>query len=63
MNRNRINFDMPLDHKIIISDHQLLCLIEEGYFHLIRRRMVPNFDIKLIEKQKPILLKIKQYLE
>ena len=62
MNKNRINFDMPLDHKIRISDYWLLGLIEgEGSFHLIRTRMIPSFDIKLTEKQKPLLIKVKQH--
>jgi len=64
MNKNRTNFNMPLDHKIIISDYYLLGLIEgEGSFHFIRTRAIASFDIKLTVKQKPLLLNIKQYLK
>ena len=64
MNRNRTNFDIPLNHEIIISDPYLLGLIEgEGSFHFIRTRAIAGFDIKLTAKQKPLLLSIKGYLE
>lgn len=64
MNRNRINYNMPLDREITISDYYLLGLIEgEGSFHFIRTRAIAGFDIKLTAKQKPLLLNVKQYLE
>lgn len=64
MNRNRTNFDMPLYYKITISNYYLLGLIEgEGSFHFIRTRAIAGFDIKLIAKQKPILLSVKRYFE
>jgi hypothetical protein len=64
INKNRINFNMPFDHKVTISDPYFLGLMEgEGSFHFIRTRAIAGFDIKLTAKQKPLLLNVKQYLK
>lgn len=63
MNNKRINFNMPENH-VVITKSWLLGFIEgDGSFSLERATFEPVFSIKLTEKQLPILLKIKEYLE
>ena len=64
MNTKRIDYSMPINHQIIISKSWLLGFIEgDGSFSLARNTMEPVFSIKLTEKQHPVLIKIKEYLE
>lgn len=63
MNTNRTNFNIPENH-IVITKSWLLGLIEgDGSFSLARTTLEPVFSIKLTEKQLPVLIKIKEYLE
>ena len=63
MNTNRSNFNMPENH-IVISKNWLLGFIEgDGSFSINRTTFEPVFSIKLTEKQLPVLIKIKEYLE
>lgn len=63
MNTSRSNFSMRENH-IIITRSWLLGLIEgDGSFSLGRVTLEPVFSIKLTEKQLPVLIKIKEYLE
>jgi len=64
MNTKRLDFSMPINHQIVISKSWLLGFIEgDGSFSLARNTMEPVFYIKLTEKQLPVLMKIKEYLE
>ena len=63
MNTNRSNFVMPENH-INITKSWLLGFIEgDGSFSLLRNSLEPVFSIKLTEKELPVLIKIKEYLE
>nr|YP_007507038.1 intronic ORF at intron 1 of rnl [Ceratocystis cacaofunesta]AFO38136.1 intronic ORF at intron 1 of rnl [Ceratocystis cacaofunesta] len=63
MNKKRTNFDMPIDHNIIITKSWLLGLIEgEGSFQLWRNDLVAVFSLVLTERQLPVLEKIKEFL-
>ena len=63
MNKKRIDFNMPADHKIIVTKSWLLGFIEgEGSFHLWRKDFVAVFGLVLTERQLPILEKIKEFL-
>lgn len=62
MNSNRTNFTMPSNH-IKITTHWLLGFIEgEGSFMLCRSDLIPVFSIVLTENQKPVLVKIREFL-
>lgn len=61
MNTSRTNFNMPSNHKIIITKYWLLGLLE-GSFQLWRSDVIPVFSLVLTEKQLPVLEKIKEYL-
>lgn len=62
MNSNRTNFNMPSNH-IKITAYWLLGLIEgEGSFQLWRSDLIPAFSMVLTEDQKPVLVKIKEFL-
>ena len=64
MNNNRINFNFPKDHNIVISDYWLLGLIEaEGSFYLDRSKFQPAFIMGLSQIQRPVMEKIQEYLE
>ena len=64
MNYNREDYNMVIDHEIVITKSWLLGLIEgDGSFSLERNTMEPVFSIKLTETQLPVLTRIKQYLE
>ncbi|RPB17885.1 hypothetical protein L211DRAFT_854687 [Terfezia boudieri ATCC MYA-4762] len=64
MNTTRANFNFPADHKIQITKHWLLGLIEgEGSFNLFREGLYPNFSLVLTERQHAVIIKIKEYLE
>ena len=63
MNKKRINFNMPDNHRIIVTKSWLLGLVEgEGSFHLWRSDFVAVFGLVLTEKQLPVLEKIKEFL-
>ena len=63
MNKKRIDFNMPADHKVIVTKSWLLGLIEgEGSFQLWRSDLVAVFGLVLTERQKPVLEKIKEFL-
>lgn len=63
MNKNRTNFNMPVDHKITVTISWLLGLIEgEGSFQLWRKDFVAVFSLVLSERQFPVLEEIKQFL-
>lgn len=63
MNTKRKNFNMPNDHKIVITKSWLLGLIEgEGSFQLWRNDLVSAFSLVLTENQLPVLEKIKEFL-
>lgn len=63
MNKNRIDFNFPSDHKIVISDSWLVGLIEgEGSFYLDRTKLQPVFMIALIKVQLPVIEKINEFL-
>ena len=63
MNSNRINFNFPLKHKIIITGYWLLGLIEgDGSFYIDRSKMEPVFSITQSNKQLFLLEEIKNYL-
>ncbi len=63
MNKKRIDFNMPADHKIIVTKSWLLGFIEgEGSFHLWRNDLVAVFGLVLTERQLPVLEKIKEFL-
>ena len=63
MNKNRIDFNFPSSHKIIISDSWLLGLIEgEGSFYLDRTKLQPVFMVILTKVQYPVIEKINEYL-
>ncbi len=63
MNTKRKNFNMPNDHKIVITKNWLLGLIEgEGSFQLWKTKFVPAFSLVLTENQLPVLEKIKEFL-
>ena len=62
MNKNRINFNFPKDHKIVVYDYWLLGLLEgEGSFYLDRTKLQPAFMIALTKVQQPVLEEIKNY--
>ena len=64
MNSNRINFNFPKDHNIVISGYWLLGLIEgEGSFYLDRSKFQPAFIIGLSKVQCLVIEKIQEYLE
>lgn len=63
MNTSRTYFDFPEGHKIQITKHWLLGLIEgEGSFNLFREGLYPNFSLVLTERQQAVIIKIKEYL-
>lgn len=63
MNTKRKNFNMPNDHKIVVTKSWLLGLIEgEGSFQLWRNDLVAAFSLVLTERQLPVLEKIKEFL-
>ena len=63
INSNRTNFNMPENH-LVITKSWLLGFIEgDGSFSLGRDNLEPVFSIKLTEKQYPVLIKIKEFLE
>lgn len=64
LNRGRVDFTMPLNHKINITGHWLLGLIEgEGSFSMTRgSRLRPCFQILFTASQKPLLESIKLFL-
>lgn len=56
MNIKRKIFNMPNDHKIVITKSWLLGLIEgEGSFQLWRNDLISAFSLVLTEKQLPVL--------
>jgi hypothetical protein len=62
MNKNRMNFNFPEDHKIVVSDYWLLGLLEgEGSFYLDRTKLQPAFMIALTKVQQPVIEEIKDY--
>ena len=62
MNTKRTKFDLPFNH-IKITPYWLLGLIEgEGSFQLWRKDFIPVFSIVLSYTQKPVLIKIKEYI-
>ena len=62
MNKNRINFNFPEDHKIVVSDSWLLGLLEgEGSFYLDRNKLQPAFMIALTKVQQAVVEEIKNY--
>ncbi|RYE15551.1 MAG: hypothetical protein EOP34_02825 [Rickettsiales bacterium] len=64
MNKSRINFSLPADHKIVIPGPLLLGFIEgEGSFYLARTEFEPAFSIAQSETQLPVVEKIKEFLE
>jgi len=64
MNKSRIHFSLPADHKIVISGPWLLGFIEgEGSFYLARTEFEPAFSIAQSETQLPVVEKIKEFLE
>jgi len=64
MNKSRIHFSLPADHKILISGPLLLGFIEgEGSFYLARTEFEPAFSIAQSETQLPVVEKIKEFLE
>ena len=64
MNKSRMNFSLPVDHKIVISRPWLLGFIEgEGSFYLTRAEFEPGFSITQSETQLPVMEKIKEFLE
>ena len=64
LNRGRVDFAMPLNHKINITGYWLLGLIEgEGSFSMTRgSRLRPCFQLLFTASQKPILESIKLFL-
>lgn len=63
MNTKRKNFNMPNDHKIVVTKSWLLGLIEgEGSFQLWRNDLVSAFSLVLTERQLPVLEKIREFL-
>lgn len=63
MNRNRINFNLPEDYKIVVSDYWLLGLLEgEGSFYLDRTKLQPTFMIALTKVQQLVIEEINNYL-
>lgn len=53
MNSNRIDFNFPSEHKIVICRYWLLGLIEaEGSFHLYRSKFQPFFNLSLTKVLK-----------
>lgn len=63
MNNKRINFELPKDHKIIITPYWLLGLVEgDGYFSIHRNNLSPEFGITLTEVELKVLLEIKNFL-
>lgn len=63
LNRGRVDFAMPLNHKINITGYWLLGLIEgEGSFSMTRgSRLRPCFQLLFTASQKPILESIKLF--
>nr|AZL93780.1 LAGLIDADG homing endonuclease [Endoconidiophora resinifera] len=63
MNKKRTNFEMPIDHNIVITKSWLLGLIEgEGSFQLWRNDVVAVLSLVLTERQLPVLEKMKEFL-
>ena len=64
LNKGRVDFTMPLNHKINITGYWLLGLIEgEGSFSMSRgSRLRPCFQILFTASQKPLLESIKLFL-
>ena len=64
MNKTRNYFNLPADHKIVISGHWLLGFIEgEGSFCLLRSEFDTLFQVVQSETQLPLMQKIKEFLE
>nr|YP_009262061.1 LAGLIDADG endonuclease [Chrysoporthe austroafricana]AMX22136.1 LAGLIDADG endonuclease [Chrysoporthe austroafricana] len=63
MNKGRVDFSLPKDHKINITKYWLLGLIEgEGSFSIAKSKLRPNFQILFTVAQKPLLVEIRKYL-
>lgn len=64
LNRGRVDFTMPLNHKINITGYWLVGLIEgEGSFSMTRgSRLRPCFQLLFTASQKPLLESIKLFL-
>lgn len=63
MNKGRNEFSMPDNHKIKITKHWLLGLIEgEGSFSITKDKLRPNFQILFTAAQRPLLEAIKKFL-
>jgi len=64
MNKIRDYFNLPADHKIVISGPLLLGFIEgEGSFCLLRSKFDTLFQVVQSETQLPVMQKIKEFLE
>lgn len=63
MNKGRVDFSMPKDHRINITKYWLLGLIEgEGSFSITKSKLRPNFQLLFTVAQKPLLVEIRKYL-
>jgi hypothetical protein len=64
MNTKRTNTILPSDHSIVITKGWLLGYIEgDGSFFISRTGIEPTFSISATAEQRPLLEKIKQFLE
>lgn len=63
MNDNRVNYYLPLDHRIRITGNYLVGLLEgDGSFYLNKHDMTPRVSLVTTTPNNVVLEKIRQYL-
>jgi hypothetical protein len=63
MNDNRVNYYLPVDHRIRITGNYLVGLLEgDGSFYLNKHDMTPRVSLVTTTPNKVVLEKIRQYL-
>lgn len=63
MNSNRVNFLLPVDHEIIITDNYLVGLLEgDGSFYLNKQDLTVRFSIVITSVNKKVLEKIREHI-
>lgn len=63
-NTKRTEFTMPIEFNHILTDYKVLGLIEgEGSFFIMKKGLVPRFELELTASQESLLVSMKSYLE